>query len=101
MMEQAAIVIQTKQQRADDRLSLRISKAADHAVGAAIILDLLHSAAVAGEVGHVAPLGDDAVKRRADALEPAPCGRELSCRSRQFNALVVLQIFGGKGLQRL
>ena len=42
-----------------------VAEAADHAVGAAIVLDLLHAVAVAGAIGQVAPLGDDAVERAA------------------------------------
>ena len=70
MVEQALIVVEPEQQRADDWLALVVAEAADHAVGAAVVLDLLHAGAVAGLIRQVAPLGDDAVERRADLLEP-------------------------------
>src|ERR1700704_1464524 len=71
MGEQGRPVIEPEQQRAHDLLAFVVAEAADPAVGAAIILDLLHAAAVAGRIGDVAALGDDAVERRADPLEPA------------------------------
>src|SRR5262245_12685289 len=45
-MVQQALVIQSKQQRADHLLSLVVTEAANHAVDAAIILDLLHAIAL-------------------------------------------------------
>src|SRR5258705_7772819 len=62
MMQQAVIVIEPEQQRADHRLSFVVAKAADHAVGAAIVLDLPHGGAVARAVFELAALGDDAVE---------------------------------------
>src|SRR5690348_6770266 len=83
MVEDAGIVVQAEQQGADDVLALVVAKAANHAVGAAITLDLLHAGAIAGAIGKVAPLGDDAVERAAEAVEPFPgacklcgCGRQ-------------------------
>src|SRR6185503_16596007 len=56
MIEQSRIVVEAEQQRADDALALVIAEAADHAVRAAEILDLLHAVPIAALVGDVAPL---------------------------------------------
>jgi len=46
-MQHALAVIKAKQQRTHHRLAFVVAKAADHAVGAAVILDLLHAGALA------------------------------------------------------
>ena len=95
MMQQALVVIEPEQQRADHRLAFVVAKAADHAVGAAVVLDLLHAVAFAGAVGQIAPLGDDAVERRADALEPALARRSsLVVAGDRRNAACLASIFG-------
>src|SRR5438477_6560643 len=84
VMQQPILVIKTEQQRADDILTLVVAKTTDDAVSAAIILDLLHAAAVARAVFEVAALGDDAVEGRTGPLKPllglgkpGGCGRKL------------------------
>src|SRR5262245_18215055 len=42
-MQKAVVVVKAKQQRADQRFTLIVPEAADHAVRAAVVLDLLHS----------------------------------------------------------
>src|SRR5262249_52503415 len=91
VVQQAGLVIEPEQERADDVLALVVTEAADHAVGAAVVLDLLHGAPLARVVGEVAPLGDDAVKRRADALEPLPGFRQLRRCRRQADAIAVVK----------
>ena len=83
MIQLAGIVVETEQQRADLAAAGLVAEAADHAVCRAQPLDLEHRA-LAGEVGAVAPLGDDAVQRAARAVQPAlgllavrGAGREL------------------------
>src|SRR5438105_3519648 len=71
MIEPAVAVIETEQQRADQRAALVVAEAADHTIGATQILDLLHAAAIAGAVGKVTTLGDDAIERRAGAAQPS------------------------------
>src|SRR5437763_12694403 len=85
MMQETPTVIEPKQQRADEGLAFVVAKAADDAVSAAIVLDLLHAVALARPVWQVAPLGDDAIERGAHPLEPAArvgelggCGRDAT-----------------------
>src|SRR4051812_10683399 len=59
VIELAIVVIESEQQRADHRLALVVAEAADHAVGRAIVLDLLHARAVASAIGQVAPFSHD------------------------------------------
>src|SRR4029077_16363923 len=61
VMQQPVLIVEAKQQRADKGAAFVVAKAADHAVGAAVVLDLLHAAAVARAVRKIAPFGDDAV----------------------------------------
>jgi hypothetical protein len=82
-MKLAVIVMEAKQQRSDHGLTLVVAEAANDAVGAAIILDLLHAAAIVGPVRQVAPLGDDAIERRADPGEPSARLRQLGRGRRQ------------------
>src|ERR1700722_7513900 len=70
VVEQAAAIVEAKQQRADDVCALVVAEAADHAVGAAVVLDLLHAGAIARAIIEVALLGDHAVKRGAGAAQP-------------------------------
>jgi len=51
-------------------------------------------------ISEVAPLGDDAVDRCADALEPTLRIRELGGCRRQAQAPAAAQIFAGKGVER-
>src|SRR5262249_22961677 len=62
VMQKAVVVMEAEQQRAHHRFALIVSEAADHAVRAAILLDLLHSGAVARAVFQVRALGDDAIE---------------------------------------
>ena len=50
MMQQPVLIVEAEQQRADKRAAFVVAKAADHAVGAAVVLDLLHAAAIARAV---------------------------------------------------
>jgi hypothetical protein len=70
-MQSALVIVESEQQRAHDRFAFVVAETADNDVRGAVILDLLHAAAVARAIFEVAALGDDAVERRADALEPA------------------------------
>src|SRR6476661_3949544 len=70
MVQQSALVVETEQQRADDLPLRRVAKAADHALGGALVLHLLHPVAVAALVRQVEPLRDDAVESTADGAEP-------------------------------
>ena len=99
MIQQAVVVVEAEQQRADHLLALVVAEAADHAVGAAEILDLLHGAALARRVEEVAPLGDDAVEGGTDALEPAARLGEPRGRGRQAETLRVLELRCGEVLQ--
>ena len=74
MVQQPFVVIEAEQQRADYLPAVdlvgRIAEAADHAIGAAEFLDLLHAVAVAGLIGQVDPLGDHAVTAAAGLCQP-------------------------------
>src|SRR5262245_1686603 len=69
MVEPAVFVVEPEQQRADKVASALVAEAAHHAIGGAQAFDLEH-VALAREVGPVASLGDDAVKRAARVVEP-------------------------------
>src|SRR5690606_36517689 len=47
MVQQSGIVVEAEQQRADSRLALAVAETADHAVGAAVALDLAHRVGLA------------------------------------------------------
>ena len=64
MIEQALIIVEAEQERADERAAGGVAKAADDAVSRAEVLDLEHGAH-AGPVGQVETLGDDAIERAA------------------------------------
>ena len=74
MVQPTFSVIKTKQKRTDGFSSLQgmtaVAKSTDHAVGAAKLFDLLHAFAVAGLIGQVDPLGDDAVISGARFRQP-------------------------------
>src|SRR3954469_24755270 len=61
MVQRSVVIKQAEQQRADGLLSVQfvcgIAKPADHAIGAAEFLDLLHALAIAGLIGQVNALG--------------------------------------------
>lgn len=65
MVQQPFVVIEPKQQGADHFPAIQfvrgVAEAADHAIGAAEFLDLLHAVAVARLIGQVEPLGDNAI----------------------------------------
>src|SRR5581483_12102969 len=74
MVQQAGVVVEAQQQRADD-LSVsdlvgRVAEAANDAIGAAEFLDLLHAVAFSGLVGQVAALGNHAVEAVAGTRQP-------------------------------
>src|SRR5262245_9528845 len=99
-MVQKAVVVEPQQQRSDHGFSFVVAEAADHAVGAAVVLDLLHAGALARLVGQIAALGDDAVETRADAFQPAFRIAELRRRRRQPDALGAPAIPAEKAFQR-
>ena len=74
MMQQAIVIVEAEQQRSDDPLAVHfvggVAEAADHTVRAAEILDLLHAVAVAGLIGQVDALCDDAVATAARSRQP-------------------------------
>src|SRR5262249_23299618 len=61
VMQQSVVVIEPEQQRAHGLAVRAVAEAADHAIGAAIVLDLLYGGALARPVCAVALFGDDAV----------------------------------------
>jgi len=70
VVQQAVRVVEAEEQRADD-LGLRaVAEAANHAIRAAEVFDLLHAVALARAIVEVAPFGDDAIERRAGLGEP-------------------------------
>src|SRR6516164_907558 len=69
-MEQSVVVIKSEQQRADRLAVGAVTKPAHHAIGAAVVFDLLHAGALTRAIRGVASLGDDAVERRACLFEP-------------------------------
>ena len=81
MVELARIVVEAEQQRADLLALGRVAEAADHAVRRAQLLDLEHRP-LAGPIGLVAALGDDAVERAAGQVEPRQGDRAVAaCRA--------------------
>ena len=64
VVEIALVVVHAEQQRPDALAVLRQPVAAHHAVGRAAVLDL-HHRTLAGRVGPIGALGDDAVMAHA------------------------------------
>src|SRR5436190_3201810 len=85
MMEQAPLIIEAKQERADFLFLLRIAKAADDTVRGALLLDLDHCP-LARLVGLLRPLGDDAVECPTAPFEPAQRNLAASRRRRKLKA---------------
>src|SRR5688572_10573836 len=92
VVEQAPVVVEPEQQRADERAVGAVTEAADDAVGRAHALDLDHALTVAGLVGQVEALGDHPVERRADAGEPLARGLDVVGLGRQDDAVVALEV---------
>src|SRR5262245_19447708 len=92
VMQKAVIAIEPEQERADHRFALVVAETADHAVGAAVVLDLLHSAALARAIVEITALGDDAVEHGADILKPTLGLAELGGGGGQSNSPLVSEI---------
>src|SRR6476620_2368650 len=90
MIELAGIVVEPEQQRANLLAAATVAKAADHAVGGAVLLHF-HHRPLAGDVRSAALFGHDAVERRATLLEPARGFRETQRIGRE---LEVALLFG-------
>src|SRR5262249_1183864 len=71
VMQKAVIAIEPEQERTDHRFAFVVAKPADDTVRAAVVLDFLHSAALARAIVEIAALGDDAVEHGADILKTA------------------------------
>src|SRR5262249_41410005 len=99
LMQQAVLAVEGEQERAHGSRARAGAESADHAVRAAIVLNLLGGRALAGPIRQVASFRDDAVEGRAGSREPAFRLRAiLRCR-RQANA-VGTEMLAGKLLQR-
>ena len=87
MVERALVVVEPEQQRADvgARAVLVPAEPGHDAIGGALVLDLEHRP-LAGLVGRIEPLRDDAVEPRAlEPLEPVGRGRAVPGRRRQVD----------------
>src|SRR5262249_6505701 len=82
VIELAMVVVEAKEQRADGFIFAGIAKTADHAIGGADALDLLHRGAFARGVRQVCALGDDAVEAGRGAF---------------FHPALSLVVVGGRG----
>src|SRR5207244_11450822 len=71
VVQEALVVVEAYEERADHAAADGVAEAADHAIDAADELDLDHGVALAGAVGAVGPFGDDAVEIAAHRAEPA------------------------------
>src|SRR5215472_11409341 len=71
VVEEALLVIEAEQQRADERAVRVVAKATDDAIGGAGQLVFLHAVAAAVEVGQVGTLGDKAIDVAAEPVEPS------------------------------
>jgi hypothetical protein len=80
VVKQAVIIIEAEQQRTDDlparHAAFAIAKTADDAIGASMLLDLLHAFAVSKLIGQITPLGDDAIAAAPRGLQPLPRATE-------------------------
>ena len=88
-----------KQERADHRFAFVVPEAANHAVGAAVVLDLLHAGAFTRAIVEIAALGDDAVEQGANVLEPALCFAQVGRGGRQPNARFTFDVSTSEALQ--
>ena len=84
-MQQAFVVIEPEQQRADKFSSERIPESTDDAVGRAQTLHLHHAVAIAALIRQVETLGDDSIHIAAGAGEPALRDFQISGFGRQLN----------------
>ena len=85
MVEQAVIIVEPEQQRADLFLLFGIAEAADDAVRGALLLDLDHRP-LARAIVVVEALGDHAVERAAAAFQPGESGIPVGGDGRQMHA---------------
>src|SRR5262249_24546251 len=81
-----------EQERTDHRFAFVVAKPADDTVRAAVVLDFLHSAALARAIVEIAALGDDAVEHGADILKPALGLAQLGGGGGQSNSLLLSEI---------
>ena len=100
VIELAFVVVETQQERADQRLRFEIAEASDYAVGGALFLDLLHPGALAGLVGQIAALGDYAIESDSH-VKPFLGDREICGRGRKADRFVPGEIFSGELFQFL
>ena len=104
MVQQSLFIVETEQQRADDVLAAEfvggVAEAADHAIGAAKLLDLLHAIAVAGLIRHVGSFRDYPVAAAAGICQPIFC-RRIACRCwRKPKRRIGFELGARKHLQR-
>jgi hypothetical protein len=98
VVEDAIVVVQAEQERADD-VSLRgIPKAADDAVRGANPFDLLHSGSLGALIRKVESLGDDSVRSRVIGKPCARLGRPTRRRA-HANVTIVSQVLVSEQLQ--
>ena len=62
MIQQTLVVVEAGQQRADKVFLFEIAKACDDAIRGALLLNLFHAGALAGLIGNVLTLRNDAVE---------------------------------------
>ena len=65
------LIVEPKQERADDSLTFIVAESADHAVGSPLVLDLLHSIAQPRAIRQIPPLGDNAIEGAAGPGQPS------------------------------
>src|SRR5439155_20857995 len=101
VVKEPLVIVEPEQERADDVPLGRVPESAHNAVRGAPLLDLLHAGPVAGVVGKIPPLRDDAVQGTAGLLVPAyRRPRIVRCR-RQSNARMLPEILRGERFEAL
>ena len=100
MVQQTFVVVEAEKQRADLTAIRAVAKPADDAIDGADLLDLDHRRAIAGAVGAVETLGDDAVEVAADLAKPASCLGQLRRRRRQADGAARREVLLCERLQQ-
>src|SRR5271156_4715565 len=93
MIEQAFLVVEAEQQRANLLRFFEVAEASYDAIPGSLGFDFLHTFAVATLVGQIGALGDDAVEAHAH-VKPFPGERQIVGGGRESQqAAFVLEIF--------
>jgi hypothetical protein len=99
VVEQPVAVVEPEEQRAHHARARREAEAADHAVGGAAALDLLHAGALPALIRQVEPLGHDAVEGAPGHVEPGAGLPRVRGGGREPDVVAAAEVPGREGLE--